>query len=86
MSTKIRIGNLDFDSLRQSFIDYLNAQGNFTDHNFQASGMSTIVNLLAYNAHYNALQANLLANEMFLDTAVARSSVVSHAKSRGYLS
>jgi hypothetical protein len=82
---KIRVADLDFDSIKQSFIDYLKTTSEFTDYNFQASGLSTILNVLAYNSHYQSLMANFLANEMFLDTAVKRSSIVSRAKELGYV-
>ena len=56
----------------------------FTDYDFEGSGLSVLLDILAYNTHYQAFQANMLANEMFLDTAVKRNSVVSHAKALGY--
>jgi hypothetical protein len=59
-------------------------QTEFTDYNFEGSGLSTIIDLLAYNTHYLAMNANMAVNESFLDTATLRSSVVSHAKTLGY--
>lgn len=81
---------MDFDGIKAGLVNFLktakdeNDQAIFTDYNFNASGLSTIVDLLAYNTHIQALMANFVANEMFLDTAAKRSSVVSHAKSLGY--
>jgi len=82
---KIRVSDLDFDSIKQSFIDYLKTTDEFSDYNFSASGLSTVLNVLSYNSHYQGLMANFLANEMFLDTAVKRSSIVSRAKELGYI-
>lgn len=81
----IRLGALDFDDIKASIKNYLKDQAEFTDHNFEGSGMSQLINILAYNAHYSSLTANFLANEMFLDTAIKRSSVVSRAKELGYI-
>lgn len=81
----VRLGALDFDDIKASLKNYLSKQTEFTDMNFEGSGISQLLNVLAYNAHYDALAANYLANEMFLDTAVKRSSVVSRAKELGYV-
>ena len=62
----------------------MKGQSEFTDYDFEGSGLSVLLDVLAYNTHYNAFMANMLANEMFLDTSVKRSSVVSHAKRLGY--
>lgn len=83
--TKIRVTDLDFDSIKDSFIEYLRSTDEFSDYNFEASGISTVLNVLAYNTHYQSLMANFLANEMFLDTAVKRNSIVSRAKELGYV-
>lgn len=82
--TKLRVADLDFDSIKSGLIEYLKTKETFTDYNFEASGLSTIIDVLAYNTHYQSLMANFLANEMFIDTAVKRSSIVSHAKALGY--
>lgn len=84
MAQKIRIGSLDFDDVKASIKAFMQTQPEFTDYNFEGSGLSQIINLLAYNTHYSALNANFLANESFLDTAMKRSSVVSRAKELGY--
>jgi len=81
---KIRIGKLDFQDIKDSLKNYLSQQTEFTDYNFEGSNMSQLLNILAYNAHYDALAANFLANEVFLDTATKRSSVISRAKELGY--
>ena len=82
---KIEITDLDFDTVKSNFKSFLSQQTQFTDYNFEGSGMSVLMDLLAYNTHYLAFHANMLANEMFIDTALTRSAAVSHAKSLGYL-
>jgi hypothetical protein len=86
MSTdsKIRIADLDFDSIKAGLRTYISEKDGFTDHNFSASALSTLLDILSYNTHYQALLANYTANEMFLDTAQKRSSIVSRAKELGY--
>jgi hypothetical protein len=81
---KLEITDLDFDTIKTNLKTYLKGQTEFTDYDFEGSGMSVLLDVLAYNTHYNAFMANMLANEMFLDTAVKRNSVVSHAKRLGY--
>jgi len=83
---KTRIGKLDFQDIKDSLKNYLSQQTEFTDYNFEGSNISQLLNILAYNAHYDALAANYLANEVFLDTATKRSSVISRAKELGYTS
>lgn len=81
---KLEVTDLDFDTIKTNLKTYLKGQTEFTDYDFEGSGLSTLLDILAYNTHYNAFMANMLANEMFLDTAVKRNSVVSHAKHLGY--
>ena len=81
---RIEITDLDFDTVKSNFKSFLSQQTQFTDYNFEGSGMSVLMDLLAYNTHYLAFHANMLANEMFIDTALTRASAVSHAKSLGY--
>ncbi len=75
---------LDFDLIKENFKTYLNGQQEFSDYNFEGSGLSILLDVLAYNTHYNALYTNLAINESFLDSASKRSSVVSKAKLLGY--
>ena len=82
---KIEITDLDFDGVKSNFKSFLSQQTQFTDYNFEGSGMAVLMDLLAYNTHYLAFHANMLANEMFIDTALTRSAAVSHAKALGYL-
>jgi hypothetical protein len=82
--SNLRIAELDFDQIKTNLKTFLNAQTEFTDYDFEGSGLSTLLDVLAYNTHYNAYLANMVVNEMFLDSAVKRSSAVSIAKHLGY--
>jgi hypothetical protein len=84
-NTNIQVASLDFSGIKQSFITYLQSQDTFKDYNFSGSAMSTLLDVLAYNTQYNAYYLNMVANEMFLDSALQRSSVVSHAKLMNYV-
>ena len=81
---KMQITELDFDGIKENLKTYLKGQTDFTDYDFEGSGMNILLDTLAYNTHYNAFLANMMANEMFLDTAQKRNSVTSHAKTLGY--
>lgn len=83
-NTNIQIAELDFADIKNNFIDFLRSQDTFKDYNFVGSGMSMLLDILALNTQYNAYYLNQVANEMFLDSAIQRSSVVSHAKELGY--
>ena len=81
---QLNVTELDFTGIKQSLKTFLSEQEEFSDYNFEGSAMSVLLDVLAYNTHYNAILAHMLANESFLDTAVKRSSVVSLAKAIGY--
>jgi len=81
---KLQVTELDFDDIKENLKIYLKAQTKFKDYDFEGSGMNVLLDTLAYNTHYLAFNANMVANEMFLDSASLRSSVVSHAKQLGY--
>jgi hypothetical protein len=83
-NSTINIADLDFDLIKSSLKSYLQNQTQFTDYNFDGSVISKVLDLLAYNTHYNSFYLNMVANEMFLDTALKRSSVISHAKLLNY--
>jgi hypothetical protein len=83
-SNKLRVTELDFDNIKSNLKTYLQSQSEFTDYDFEGSALSVLLDILAYNTHYNAIYGNLIANEMFLDTASKRDSVVSLAKHFGY--
>lgn len=80
----LRVTELDFDDIKANLKTFLESQSEFTDYDFEGSSLSVLLDILAYNTHYNAYLANMLTNEMFLDSAVKRSSLVSIAKHLGY--
>ena len=80
----IKSSDLDFDTIKANLKTYLEASTEFADYNFDASGLSNILDVLAYNTHLNGLIANFALNEAFLNSAQLRSSVVSHAETLGY--
>ena len=82
-TTKI-ISELDFESIRAALSAFIANNTNFTDYNFEGSGLSQLMNILAYNTHYNSVYLNMALNECFLDTAQLRSSATSLAKNLGY--
>ena len=82
---KIQTSDLDFDAIKANIKSYLEGQDTFRDYDFEGSSMSILLDILAYNTHYNALYTNLAVNESFLDSASKRSSVVSRAKEIGYI-
>lgn len=86
MATTPLITNLDFDDIKASLQQYLQGQTQFTDYDFEGSGLVQLLNILSLNTHYNAILANGGFNETFMDTAIKRSSVVSRAKEIGYTS
>ncbi len=79
-SNKIAVTDLEFDAIKANLKEHLSAQTQFQDYDFEGSGMDVLMDVLAYNTHYMGYYANMLANEMFMDTASLRESVVSHAK------
>ena len=85
MATTIRSTSLDFESIKNNLKTYLINQDEFSDYNFEASGLSNILDVLAYNTHINGLTANFALNESFIGTAQLRSSLVSLAEGIGYI-
>jgi len=83
-NSNINLSSLDFDTLKQSLLVYLQSQDTFKDYNFEGSSLNVLVDLLAYNTQYNAYYLNMVANELFLDSSTQRSSAVSHAKLLNY--
>lgn len=81
----LQVTELDFEEIRTNLKSYLSTQSQFQDYDFEGSAMAVLLDVLSYNTHYNAYYINMLANEMFLDTAQQRDSVVSHAKLVGYV-
>lgn len=83
-NSKLQITDLDFTSIKTNIVDFLRSQDTFKDYNFSGSALSTLIDVLAYNTQYNAYYLNMVANEMFLDSSLQRSSVISHAKLLNY--
>jgi hypothetical protein len=84
MADRLNVAELDFDTIKQNLKNFLKQQNEFTDYDFDGSGLSVLLDILAYNTHYQAYYLNMIANEAFLDSALLRDSVVSHAKTLGY--
>ena len=82
---KLSVAELDFDTIKANLKDYFGSQSEFTDHNFDGSAISVLLDILAYNTHYNAYYLNMLASESFLDSAQLRDSVVAKASMLGYV-
>jgi hypothetical protein len=82
---KLQVTELDFDNIKDNFKTFLKGQTEFSDYDLEGSGMNVLMDLLAYNTHYLAYNLNMAVNESFLNRASLRSSVVSHAKTLGYI-
>ena len=83
-SNKLAVSDLDFDNIKSNLKTFLQNQPEFSDYNFEGSGFAVLLDLLAYNTHYLGFNANMLANEMYLDSADIRKNIVSIAKMLGY--
>ena len=84
MAVNLNVTELDFDLIKDNIKNYLRSQSKYNDYDFEGSGMSILLDILAYNTHYNAMAAHFALNEAFLDSAQIRGNVVSHAKLLGY--
>ena len=76
---------LDFEQIKTTLKDYLKSNSDFTDYDFEGSNLSTIINVLAYNTYITSYNANMVSNEVFIDSATLRENVVSLARNIGYL-
>ena len=85
MATTVTSTDLDFNNIKTRLKDYFKRQSEFSDYDFEASGLSNILDVLAYNTHFNGLTTNFALNESFLNTAQLRSSIISHAEALGYV-
>jgi len=79
-----QLSNLDFEDIKTSLKEYMRAQSDFTDYDFEGSALSTIIDTLAYNTYYTAFNTNMVVNELFIDSATLRDNVVAIAKQLGY--
>ena len=82
---KLNVSELDFEKIKDNLIGFMSNQAEFVGYNFKGSSFDILLDILAYNTHYNAYYANMVANEMFLDSATLRNSVVARAKHLGYI-
>jgi len=83
-ATKLRVSELDFDQIKNNFKSFLKEQDIFRDYDKDGSAISQILDILAYNTHYNAFYLNMVANEMFIDSATTRNAIISLSKLLGY--
>ena len=83
-SSQVNITDLDFDDIAKNLKNYLKGQSTLKDYDFEGSNISILIDLLAYSSHVSAFNANMVASELFLDTAQIRKNVVSRAKEIGY--
>ncbi len=81
----VNFSNVDFDEIKTSITDYLRANSNFTDYDFEGSNLSTVIDTLAYNTYITSYNANMVTNEVFIDSATLRENVVSLARNIGYV-
>jgi len=83
-SSRLSVSELDFDTIKQNLKDYMSAQSEFTDYDFDGSALSVIMDIMSYNTHMNAFYMNMLASEAFLDSAQLRNSAIKKAAQLGY--
>lgn len=83
-TTNLKVNELDFDKIKTNLRDYLKAQDQFRDYNFNGAGVSVLLDILAYNTYYNSFYLNMVAAEAFLTTAQKRNSIINHARSLNY--
>ena len=79
-----QVANLDFEDIKVALKDYMRAQTEFTDYDFEGSALSNLIDVLAYNTYYTAFNTNMVVNELFIDSATLRDNVVALAKQLGY--
>ena len=84
-NTSLNLSSLDFDTLKENFKQFLRSQSVFKDYDFSGSNMNVLLDVMSYNSYLNSFYLNMVASEMFLDTAQKYDSVVSHAKELNYV-
>ncbi len=85
MPPKLSITSIEFEGIKSSLKEYLRSQSTFRDYDFEGSALNTLIELMAYNTYYNAYYLNMIANEMTLETAAVRDTLISHAKELNYI-
>ena len=83
-NSSINLSSLDFDTLKENFKNYLKSQDTFKDYNFDGSNINVLLDVMTYNTYLNSFYLNMVASEMFLDSAQKYDSVISHAKELNY--
>ena len=81
----INFTNLDFNQIKTTLRDYIQSNSEFTDYDFEGSNLSTILDVLAYNTYITSYNANMISNEVFIDSATLRENVVALARNIGYV-
>ena len=81
----VNFADLDFDQIKTSIKDYLRSNSNFTDYDFEGSNLSSLIDVLAYNTYITSYNANMVTNEVFIDSATLRENGVSLARNVGYV-
>ena len=81
----VNFSNLDFTQIKESIREYVKVNSNFTDYDFEGSNLSAIIDILAYNTYINSYNANMVSNEVFLDSATLRENVVALARNIGFV-
>ena len=81
---RLDVTDLDFDDIKGNLKTFMRNQSDFTDYDFEGSTIATLLDLMSYNTYYQSIYTNMVANEMFLDSAILRDNVVSNAKLLGY--
>ena len=84
-NSSLNLASLDFDTLKQNFKTFLASQSVFKDYNFEGSNINVLLDVMAYNSYLNSFYLNMVASEMFLDSAQKYDSMVSHAKELNYI-
>ena len=85
VNSPLEIAELDFDQIKTNLKNFLKTTNEFSDYDFEGSNLATLIDLLAYNTYYNSYYLNMVGNEMFLDTAVLRESLLSKTKELNYV-
>ena len=83
-TNRLKVSEMDFDTIKADLKSFMKEQSTFEDYNFEGSALSSMLDVMSYVTHYNAINANFAINETFLDSARLRPSVVSHGKMLGY--
>ena len=84
-NSTLTVSSLDFDTLKNNFKTFLKSQSQFKDYNFEGSNLNVLLDVLSYNSYLTSFYNNMIASEMFLDSAQLKNSMASHAKALNYV-